>query len=153
MSELEEFKKYDYLVVVKEHKLECFDLVSVGIQHTDFKVGDIIYTDTLDLRFNADVKIVKEKIHERFSFRLPMMDWLSTYFMPYQPKFEVGDIVINHTDINIDYCPVSKGAVFEVAKNISDGWLYVTRKNVGDNTKYTVRADRFIMCNPRAYMR
>lgn len=75
-------------------------------------------------------------------------------FVVYSPNFIKGDIITNHREIIIDCYQkrIPAGAVFEVVKNNSDGWLYVTRKNVGDNTKYTVKADRFIMCNPRAYM-
>ena len=76
------------------------------------------------------------------------------HFAPYKPKFEVGDIVTNYIEVNIGYCPVSKGAIFEVVDISNNGYIRVKRKNATSNDDYDwgVKADRFIMCNPRAYM-
>ena len=148
MNKLEDFKKYRYLAVIKDCRLEYFDLESVSSKHTDYVIGDIVRVEDFDLRFNAELTIKDLSVSSR-SFRMYFVDFLNHYFMPYQPKFETGDIVTNHHDFG----GIPKGTLFEVLTVGMNGCVDVTERNSKNDSRLQASANHFVMCNPRAYMR
>lgn len=137
----------------RSHYIACINLLEVHYKNGKckrFNIGDIISTKYIEWDCTSIIETFNS-YKDCLIFKHTAVNWFWENFVPYNPKFEVGDIVTNHDMFG----ETPKGALFEVVEiNVDDSTdIRVKERNAKNSVTWIGQVDRFVMCNPRAYMR